>query len=120
MDLSDFELKARVRSCVGGEEAGRINFKKILAELFNNYKRLLLMLLHLADFDLSPQEVRLLCKKSCRSYREVIADIEQTRHRVSKKDEQLAALHAQLESIYGWILLYQKELGKISERLNSL
>src|SRR5439155_14774697 len=51
---------------------------------------------------------------------EVIADIEQTRHRVSKKDEQLAALHAQLESIYGWILLYQKELGKISERLNSL
>jgi len=92
---------------------------KAFMEKLDPEKAFLLKLLHLGDFDLSPQEIRVLCKKSGRSYREIITDIEETRNRLSKKDEQLATLHAQLESIYGWILLYQKELGKISERLNS-
>ena len=99
--------------------ANALELKGFLGKLDSN-KRLLLKLLHLADFDLSPQEIRFLCKKSGRSYREIIADIEETRDRLSKKDEQFAALQAQLQSIYGWILLYQKELRKISERLNSL
>jgi RNA polymerase sigma factor (sigma-70 family) len=93
---------------------------KAFLEKLDPEKRLLLKLLHLADFDLSPQEIRFLCRKSGRFYREIITDIEEMRDRLSKKDEQLAALHAQLESTYGWILLYQKELEKISEQLNSL
>ena len=98
--------------------AGTLKLKGFLAKL-DPETRLLLKLLYLADFELSPQEIRVLCKKNGRSYREIITEIAEMRNRLSRKDEQLAALHAQLESIYGWILFYQKELGKISERLNS-
>ncbi len=62
----------------------------------------------------------MLRKKSGRSYREIIAHIEETRNRLLEKDEQLGALLSQLDSIYGWILSYQKELKTLSERLDSL
>jgi DNA-directed RNA polymerase specialized sigma24 family protein len=78
---------------------------------------LLLKLLYLAETDLSPSEIRLLCKKSGRSYREIIFEIEETRTRLRKKDQQLTAIDEQLESIHGWILCYQKELRQLTEKI---
>jgi RNA polymerase sigma factor (sigma-70 family) len=100
-------------------ESQALEFKALFEKL-DPERKLLLKLLHLAEFDLSPQEIRLLCKKSGRSYRDVIFDLEEIRTRLQKKDEQFSNIQARLESVYGWILLYQKELGKISERLSSL
>ena len=93
---------------------------KALFDKLDPERKLLLKLLHLAEFDLSPQEIRLLCKKSGRSYRNVVFDLEEIRIRLRKKDEQASNIQARLESVYGWILLYQKELRKISERLGLL
>ena len=78
---------------------------------------LLLKLLYLAEIDLSPSEIRLLCKKSGRSYRQIIFEIEETRSRLRKKDEQLTAIDEQLDSIHGWILLYQKELRQLNHKI---
>jgi DNA-directed RNA polymerase specialized sigma24 family protein len=100
-------------------ESKALEFKALFEKLAPE-RKLLLKLLHLAEFDLSPQEIRLLCKKSGRSYRDIIFDLEEIRARLRKKDEQLSNIQARLESVYGWILLYQKELGKISQRLSSL
>jgi RNA polymerase sigma factor (sigma-70 family) len=102
------------------DRAGDARGLKNFIERLDAEKRLLLKLLHLAEFDLSPEEIRFLCKKSGRSYREVIFDLEQIRSSLRKKDEQFTAVQAQLESIHGWILLYQKELRTLSERLSSL
>ena len=78
---------------------------------------LLLKLLYLAEIDLSPSEIRVLCKKSGRSYREIIFEIEETRNRLRKKDQQLTAIDEQLESIHGWILCYQKELRQLNQKI---
>lgn len=78
---------------------------------------LLLKLLYLAEIDLSPSEIRLLCQKSGRSYRETIFAIEETRTGLRKKDEQLTAIDEQLESIYGWILCYQKDLRQLTDKI---
>jgi hypothetical protein len=78
---------------------------------------LLLKLLYLAEIDLSPSEIRLLCKKSGRSYREIIFEIEETRNRLRKKDQQLTAIDEQLDSIHGWILCYQKDLRQLNQKI---
>lgn len=93
---------------------------KAFMEKLDPEKALLLKLVHLADFDLFPQEIRFLCKKSGRSYKEIIFDIEETRNRLVKKDERLYALQSTLDSIYGQILFYQKESRKLAEKLDSL
>jgi RNA polymerase sigma factor (sigma-70 family) len=118
--LEDFleDSKDNVEDLRHGADGSAL-FKALFDQL-DLEKKLLLKLLHLAEFDLSPQEVRLLCKKSGRGYREVISDIEETRVLLCKRDEQFAALQTRLESIHGWILQYQKELRRKAERLNSL
>lgn len=93
-------------------------FKEILAGL-DMGKRVLLRLLHLAEFDLEPAEIRFICEKSGRAYKEVVILIEEIRIGLRKKDEQFASLQDQLESIFGWILLYQRELAKVTETLKS-
>ncbi len=93
-------------------------FKDVFANL-DPEKRLVLKLLHLPDFDLDPDEIRLLCKKSGRSYKEIINIVEEVRNGLRRKDEQFESIQNQLDSIFGWILLYQKELVKIGEALQS-
>ncbi|MEX0802406.1 MAG: sigma-70 family RNA polymerase sigma factor [Candidatus Binatia bacterium] len=96
-----------------------MQFKNFLEKL-EPESRLLLKLLYFGECELSPQEIRIICKKTGRSYREIVYEIEEIKNRLLKKDEQLAALEEQLESIHGWILLYQKELKKVSERIGHL
>jgi len=96
-----------------------VPFKDFLASL-DLEKRLMLKLLYLAEFNLSPQEIRWLCQKSGRTYKEAVTIIEKIRNGLRKKDEQFAALQDQLESIFGWILIYQKDLSGISETLKSV
>ncbi len=116
--LEDFIPDPGGNECLDGEGEDS-PFKEVLAKL-EPEKRTLLKLLHLAEFDLTPQEIRLLSQKAGRSYKEVLTIIEETRIALRGKDEQSAFLENQLDSIFGWILLYQKESAKLSAALNSL
>lgn len=94
-------------------------FRDLLASL-DMEKRVILKLLHLLEFDLSPQEIRFICQKSGGKHREVVALLENTRSGLTRKDEQFTSLHVQLESIFGWVLIYQNDLAGISETLKSV
>ena len=65
------------------------------------------------------EEIRFLCQKSGRPYREIITIVEETRSGLRRKDEQFTSLQDHLDSIFGWMLLYQKELTKVLETLES-
>ena len=94
------------------------DIKDIVASL-DGEKKLILKILHIGEFDLSPQEIRLLCRKSGCTYREVVTIIEEMRATLRGKDEKAVSLDDQLESVFGWILLYQKELARVEEVLRS-
>lgn len=81
--------------------------------------RVVWKLLCLAELDLNPDEIRFICQKSGRNYREAINLVEEIRHGLTSKDERISSLQDQLGSIFGWILLYQKESAKIREDLKS-
>ena len=93
-------------------------FKDLVARI-DVEKRVTWKLLCLAELDLNPDEIRFICQKSGRNYREAINLVEEIRHGLTSKDERVSALQDQLGSIFGWILLYQKESAKIREDLNS-
>lgn len=101
-----------------GSKDQTIELKKIFAGLALD-KRVMLKLLHLAELDLIPKEVRFICQKSGRRHSEVVSLVEQMRARLRKKDEQFSALENQLDSVFGWILIYQKEFAQITDQLNS-
>lgn len=103
--------------CMGSSDA-----TKLLANFVSNdvEKRAILKLLCLAEFDLNPDEIRFISQKSCRSYREIVTLIEELRFELTRKDERATSLQDQLDSIFGWILLYQKELARLTEKLRSV
>lgn len=93
-------------------------FKDVLASL-DAEKTLILKILHIGEFDLSPQEIRSLCRKSGHTYREVVTIVEEMRSVLAGKDVKMTSMQDQLESVFGSLLLYQKELAKIEEGLKS-
>ena len=101
------------------DNVGSDNYLVSVLRRLDFEKRVILKLLCLAECDLVPEEIRFIAQKSARGYREVVLLVEHIRDELTKKDEQSAALQAQLDSVFGWILLYQKELAKIAERLGS-
>ena len=93
-------------------------FKDLVARI-DVEKRVVWKLLCLAELDLNPDEIRFICQKSGRNYRETISLVEEVRHGLTSKDERVSALQDQLGSIFGWLILRQKELAKIREDLKS-
>jgi RNA polymerase sigma factor (sigma-70 family) len=83
-------------------------------------KKVVLKLLHLAEWDLSPEEIRIVCRKSEKTYREVVKVLGDIRVRLRLKDERSSELQTQLGSIFGWILLYQKELARLEKDLKAV
>lgn len=80
-------------------------------------ERLELKLLCLLECDLSLEETRLLAARSGRSLRETLLLLEEVRQKLRRKDERIAQLCDTLDSVWGWILLRQKELKEIDEKL---
>ena len=80
-------------------------------------ERLDLKLLSLIECDLEPDDIRLLAKISGRSLRETLTLIAEVREGLKRKDEQLSRLRDELDSAWGWILLRQKELQEIDEKI---
>lgn len=91
---------------------GRELWKRLTLE-----ERLDLKLLCLLECDLSFEETRLLAARSGRSLRETLLLLEEVRQKLRPKDEKLTQLCDTLDSVWGWILLRQKELKEIDEKL---
>lgn len=82
--------------------------------------RLDLKLLSLLECDLSPDEVRLLAKTSKRTIRETLNLVGEVLDGLKRKDEKVGQLRDELDSVWGWILLRQKELQEISKKIHLL
>jgi RNA polymerase sigma factor (sigma-70 family) len=76
-----------------------------------------LKLLCLSECDLNFNDIRLLVTISGRSMRETLLLLEEVQHGLRRKDEKLTQLHDTLDSVWGWILLRQKELQEIDEEI---
>jgi hypothetical protein len=80
-------------------------------------ERLDLKLLYLIECELESEEVRLLAKVSGRSLGETLVLIAEVQAGLRRKDEKLSGLQDQLDSVWGWIVLRQKEVQEIDEKI---
>lgn len=76
-----------------------------------------LKLLCLIECDLSLADMRLLAARSGRSMRDTLLLLEEARQKLRRKDEKFSQLQDSLDSVWGWILLRQKELKEIDEKI---
>lgn len=82
--------------------------------------RLDLKLLSLIECDLTPEEVRLLARSTKRSIHETLALVAEVQEGLKRKDERTSQLRDDLDSVWGWILLRQKELQEIDEKIRRM
>ena len=91
-----------------------------VASLFQDLsqeEQLDLKLLTLIECDLNPQEIRLLACISGRSLVDTIALVAEVQSSLKRKDEKISHLSDELDSVWGWILLRQKSLQEIKEKI---
>jgi len=82
--------------------------------------RLHLKLLSLLDCHLSAEEVRLLARISRRTLDQTLMLLAEIYTNLRRKDEKIARLCDELDSVWGWIVLRQKELHAIQQQLSML
>jgi hypothetical protein len=83
-------------------------------------ERLDLKLLSLIECDLTPEDIRLLAKSTRRSIQETLALVAEVQEGLKRKDERLSQLRDDLDSVWGWILLRQRELQEIDEKIRHM
>ncbi|MGE0822537.1 MAG: sigma-70 family RNA polymerase sigma factor [Candidatus Binatia bacterium] len=83
-------------------------------------ERLDLKLLSLLECDLTSDEIRLLAKVSGRSLRDTLDLVIAVQDGLKRKDEKVSRLRDDLDSVWGWILLRQKELQESDKKLRLL
>jgi RNA polymerase sigma factor (sigma-70 family) len=98
-----------------GGEAGQSSSE--LWNMLTAEERLDLKLLSLLECDLTPDEVRLLAQTSGRSIIDTLALVTEVQDGLKRKDEKLTRLRDDLDSVWGWILLRQKELQEIGKKM---
>ncbi len=89
-------------------------------EALTQEERLDLKLLSLIECDLTPRDVRLLAKAAGRSIQETLALVAEVQEGLKQKDERISQLRDDLDSVWGWILLRQKELQEITEKIRRM
>jgi RNA polymerase sigma factor (sigma-70 family) len=91
-----------------------------LAELWQSLapeERLDLKLLSLLEHDLTADELRLLARLSRRSLEDTLDQVIEVQTALRKKDGRTAALAADVDSAWGWLVLRRRELQEIDEKL---
>jgi RNA polymerase sigma factor (sigma-70 family) len=83
-------------------------------------ERLDLKLLSLIECDLTPDDVRLLAKSAGRSIQETLVLVAEVQEGLKRKDERISQLRDDLDSVWGWIVLRQKELQEIDEKIRRM
>ena len=79
-----------------------------------------LKLLSLLEYQLTSEDVRLLSRVSGRSLQDTMALLAEVEAGLRQRDVKLAKLRDELDSVWGWILLRQRELQETNERLRLL
>ena len=82
--------------------------------------RLDLKLLSLLECNLSTEEVCFLAKSSGRTVRDTLSLMNEVLDGLKRKDEKISRLRNELDSVWGWILIRQKELQEINNRIHLL
>ncbi len=76
-----------------------------------------LKLLSLLDYQLTSDDVRLLSQVSRRSLRDTASLVAEVEAGLRDRDVKVARLRDELDSVWGWIVLRQRELQETTERL---
>lgn len=76
-----------------------------------------LKLLLLSEYELEPDEVRLLAQLSRRSIIDTLSLVAEVQTNLRRKDAKQTQLDDELDSVWGWILLRQKEWQQIEEKI---
>ncbi|MGE0825307.1 MAG: hypothetical protein AB7G75_05880 [Candidatus Binatia bacterium] len=100
----------------GEEEAASVATSTIWASL-TAAERLDLKLLSLLECDLDHQETCLLAQLSGRSILDTLALVAEVQEGLRRKDAKQTRLADELDSVWGWILLRQKEWQEINEKI---
>jgi RNA polymerase sigma factor (sigma-70 family) len=80
-------------------------------------ERLDLKLLALSEYELDPEDLRLLAQLSGQSIIDSMSVVAEIQTNLRRKDAKLTRLDDELDSVWGWILLRQKELQQIQEKI---
>lgn len=83
-------------------------------------ERLDLKLLSLLEHDLGPEDLRLLAKLSRRPLDETAHAVAEVQAELRRKDERIARLGADLDSVWGWLVLRRRELQEAEEKIRRL
>lgn len=83
-------------------------------------ERLDLKLLSLLEHELAPAELRLLAEVSRRSLEETADRVAEVQTALRRKDERIAELSAEVDSVWGWLVLRRKELQETREKIRRL
>ena len=81
--------------------------------------RLDIKLLYLLEYDLAPEDIRLLAELAGRSVRETLVLLAKVQESLRRKDEKFSQLEEALASVWGWIRVRQKEVQDINEKIRS-
>lgn len=116
---SDRVLEDILPDTVEIEEVGSKS-KSLAAEVWSFLdpeKRLCLKLLYLIECDLGSEDIRLLASLSGRSIRDTLILVAEVQEGLRRKDERLSRPRDELDSVWGWILLRQRELQEIDKKI---
>ncbi len=80
-------------------------------------ERLDLKLLSLLECELNPEDIQLLAQLSGRSIIDTLTVVAEIQAGLRRKDAKLSRLADELDSVWGWILLRQKERQQIQEKI---
>jgi len=83
-------------------------------------KAVVLKLLHVEDYDLTPGEIRHVAAVSGRSVGDVLQSVEQLRGAVREREAAAKSLEDKLDAVQAWIQLYERRLQRIADDLHSL
>lgn len=83
-------------------------------------ERLDIKLLSLLECDLGPDDIQLLARFSGRSILDTLDAVAEVQERLKRKDQKLSQLCDELDSTWGWIMLREKELQEIREKVHHI
>ena len=93
--------------------------RELLGSIAPN-KAVVMKLLHVEDYELTPDEVRRVAKISGQRIRDVVVGVERLRLIVREREAGLKRVEDALDAVHAWIQLYQRRVQRISDDLASL
>lgn len=113
-------LPAQTATDVDTEESQQTLAAKGILRALSPEEQLDLKLLSLLEYDLSPRDIRLLAKAAGRSIGETVALVAEVQEGLKRKDQKIARLRDELDSVWGWIQLRQKNLQQTDKKMRLL